>query len=128
MREILNSHMNTKYQNQYPDLPSLNVSRYENIFKIGQNAAGKKFYNLLQNITFPSSLSDQYFFTYVVDRSIPLTALSYMMYETTDLWWLICTVNNISNPVEFIPPGTVLKIIKQSKLPVVLDEIQLQLT
>lgn len=119
--------MASKYQNSFSDLPSLTQSRYENILKIGTTPEGKKYYNLLQNINFPDSLSDQYFFTYIVDRSIPLTSLSYMMYETMDLWWLICLVNKIDNPISFIPPGTTLKIIKQSKLPIILDEIQLQL-
>jgi hypothetical protein len=44
-----------------------------------------------------------------------------------DLWWLICTYNQIQNPVTRPEPGTKLKILKSEYVSVVLSELNKQI-
>ena len=55
------------------------------------------------------------------------TALSYKAYKTMQLWWLICLVNGTDNPTSFITPGTVIKIVKPSRVSSIVSEINSQL-
>ena len=119
--------MDGKYQQDIDTLPDLGDYKYENIFRLYKDGS-QYFYNILKNVTMPDILSQKYYYTYRVDRSLPYTALSYMMYKTIDLWWLICIVNKIDDPTSFITPGTNIKIIRQSQVPVIINEINNQLT
>ena len=111
-------------QNNIPELEGLNPSRYENIFKIYKDSDSLYFYNILNNIIVPDDIDQQFYYTIKVNRRIPWTTLSYEQYATIDLWWLICLLNKIDNPVKFAEPGTELKILKRSYLPTILNIIQ----
>ena len=117
------------YQNEITDLDSLSELRYENIFKVNQTEENKYyFYNINRTIRFsPADLDSKYFYKFRVNRIIPYTALSYNLYNTMDLWWLICVINNIDNPVEFLKPGAIIKVIKQQYVSTVVDMIKKQL-
>ena len=119
--------MKGDYQQNTDGMPELSQYRFENIFRVFKD--GKyNFYNIMKTVSFPEILSERYYFTYTVDRSLPYTALSYMMYNTIELWWLICAVNKIDDPTSFITPGTRIKIIKQSEISTIIDEITGQLS
>ena len=118
--------MKGQYQRDVDELPDLGEYRFENVFRV-HKTGDQHFYNILKSITMPDVIPPKYYFTYTVDRSMPYTALSYMMYKTIDLWWLICTVNKIHDPTSFIAPGSIIKIIRQSQVPFIIDEINNQL-
>ena len=120
--------MDGNYQNNILELRNLELSRYENIFKI-YNTGGKNFfyYNINKKISVPDSLDSRLFLNITLPQGIPLTTLSYNAYGTIDLWWLILIVNNITNPIKDLPTGKKIKLIKPQFIEQVLDTIESQL-
>jgi len=117
------------YQNYNSNLPNLQLYRYENIFKTYQTNDKNKdyFYNIVKKIFVPNDINNNAFFTTVYQANTPLTTLSYQIYGTTYLWWLICIVNNIQNPFDPALSGKTLKIIKPNYINFVLTTISQQL-
>ena len=119
--------MDGTYQNNIDALPELELYRYENIFKVHQK--GDKnfyFYNILKTLQLPDDLNEQVFDYIKFPETLPLTTLSFKIYGTTHLWWLILIVNKIRNPFE-IEGGKTLKYIKKPFLKIVLESIKDQL-
>jgi hypothetical protein len=120
--------MNGQYQNYINELPSLELYRYENIFKVYQT--GDKnfyFYNIIKKLAIPDDINSDIFSTVTLKNNIPLTVLSYNLYGTTYLWWLICAVNKIQNPFDPNLSGRSIKVIKKQYIKTVLDSINTQL-
>ena len=112
-----------KYQNNIKDLPSLSDTRYENIFKL---AKSNKFffYNIIKKVSIPDDLQSDIYFEYRINSIKPWTTLSSEVYGTQDLWWLICLVNKVYNPINNPELGAVYKIIKPDFINVILQEIK----
>lgn len=104
------------------------AERYENIFNVYQleNSNNNKyaFYNILNKVSFPDGLDEAIFEYYKVDGQIPLTTLSYNIYNTQHLWWLIMILNKIKNPVKLIASGSIIKTIKKEYLDLIFDKIK----
>lgn len=102
--------------------------RYENIFNVyevtNENNDSYVFYNILSKISIPSNLHDDVFQYFIVQSEMPLTTLSYDLYKSQHLWWLVMAVNNIKNPVRLISGGSKIKIIKPEYLEMVLNSIK----
>lgn len=102
--------------------------RYENIFNVyeitNENNNVYAFYNILSKVSIPSDLSDDVFQYLIVQSEMPLTALSYDIYKSQHLWWLIIAVNNIKNPVRLLSAGSKIKIIKPEYIESVLNSIK----
>tara|TARA_E500000318_G_C3569248_1_gene217100 strand:- start:4740 stop:5111 length:372 start_codon:yes stop_codon:yes gene_type:complete len=98
------------YHNDIEELSKLSYTRYENIFQIAKNN-NYYFYNILKKINFPDNIDSRSYNEVIVSSSVPYTTLSFKYYDTQDLWWLICMVNNIKNPITNIKAGTKLKIL-----------------
>ena len=60
------------------------------------------------------NLAASQFDFYEVKAMDTWTTISFKFYNTVDLWWLICKVNEIVNPFEMPSPGTILKIMKSN--------------
>lgn len=61
--------------------------------------------------------SDQdIFYTVTAGKANRLELISYNQYGTTELWWVIATVNDISDPFVEAVPGTVLRVPALSEL------------
>jgi hypothetical protein len=115
-----------KYQKNIDDLKTLGDFSYENIFKVYKKD-NYYFYNILKKVSLDGILRQGVFYNQRIDRRIPYTGLSYMVYDTIDLWWLICIVNNIRNPVQLPPAGGTLKIIYPKLVNNVIKNIKSQL-
>jgi len=113
-----------KQQNDIPDLVPLDSTRYENIFKLYKDPNSIYFYNILNNIIVPDNIDQQFYYIIKLNRKIPWTTISYEQYGTIDLWWFICLVNKINNPIKFVEPGAELKVIRKNYLATVLNIIQ----
>jgi len=111
------------YQNEIEELPRLPEDKLENIFNIYLNEDNRYFYNLLQNISFPENLPDGLFLTYTVTPGDTLPFISYKVFGTINLWWVICLINKIDNPTVQLEAGTLLKILKESTLRALIQEI-----
>jgi LysM repeat protein len=110
-------------QNEIEELPRLTQERLENIFNIYLNDDNRYFYNLLQNINFPEDLPDGLFKLYTIEPEDTLPLISHKVYGTINLWWAICLPNKINNPIIQLQPGTVLKILNNSIIRVLLQQI-----
>jgi|TARA_X000001316_G_C910885_1_gene26247 hypothetical protein len=120
--------MSGRYQNSIDELPELELYRYENIFKVYEvDEKNFYYYNILKKIKLPEDLDNNLFDFIQLNKNLPLTTISYEIYGTTYLWWLILLVNNISNPVKNLPSGKKIKYIKNNVLKEVLDSIKNQL-
>ena len=116
-----------KFQEDITELGILEQYRYENIFKIYKTGDKDFFYyNILKKIKLPDDVDDNLFNTVAYNNALPITTLSYRIYGTTYLWWLIMVVNNITNPAK-IAGGTRIKFIKKEYLKPVIDSIKQQL-
>ena len=120
--------MNGEYQNKINELPTLETFRYENIFKV-YNTGEKDFYyyNILKTITLPDEIDGSFLDTLTMNRETPLTTLSFQIYGTMHLWWLICIVNGIKNPVNQLPIGKEIKYVKKTFIKEVINNIMSQL-
>jgi len=128
--------MEGQYQNFITDLPNLELYRYENIFKVyqtpnattptGTAAPNFYYYNILKNINVPDNIANDVFQVIAVKNTLPFSVLSFQIYGTSYLWWLICLVNGISNPFSSAIAGKQLKIIKPQYVKTILDSIKQQ--
>jgi hypothetical protein len=98
--------------NEVSDLEKINVENMENIFNVYQDGDGMYFYNLLQTITFPPNLPLNLFTPYAIGHGESWPLISYKTLKNTGLWWMICLVNNIQNPVISPIAGEIIKIPK----------------
>lgn len=116
-----------EFQNNIPELPKLNLYRYENIFKMYKTKNDQYYYNLLNTVQFDENLNPSVYYTISVSQRLPWTMISFNEYETMDLWWLICVVNGINNPLELPEINQSVKIIRKEFLKFIIDEIRLKL-
>lgn len=93
--------MNGKLQKDIPNLPALDTSRYENIFKVHTVENGSRdtyyFYNILNRVTIPDSIDQSLLDTITLNKKLPWTTFSYQLYGTIYLWWLIFLLNKPKN-------------------------------
>jgi hypothetical protein len=111
-------------QNEISELPSLLDENFENIFNIYFDGTGRYYYNLLQNIAFPDNLPEGYFTYYTITYSDTWPYISYKLYNTPNLWWIILPFNNIIDPTRPLEPGTRIKALNLSYVKSILSQIQ----
>jgi hypothetical protein len=104
------------------------AERYENIFNMYEDANSNGdsyvFYNIINKVTISDDVDPNVFEYYTVPSQLPLTTISYRIYENISLWWLIMLTNNIKNPVKLLAPGSVIRVIKPEFLSSVLISLQ----
>ena len=93
-------------QNQIKDLTKLKNENFENIFNVYQTENGLYYYNLLQTIEFPQNLPPTFFKPYTIAYGDTWPFISFKVYGSPNLWWVILLANNILNPLKKIPTGT----------------------
>ena len=102
--------MSVTKQNQINDLPRLRTESYENIFSVNTDNNNRYYYNILQTVKFPDNLPKSFYFTYQTKIGDTYPFISYKVYNTPNLWWVITTFNKIDNPIPLLDPGTNLNI------------------
>ena len=109
--------------NQISELRKINSYYFENYLNVYKDE-DFYFYNISDSINIEEVTNPEYFYFYRVLGTKAWTHVSYDVYNTIHLWWLICLINGINNPVEFPENGKLLKILKVEYLRSVLDEIK----
>ena len=113
------------HQNEIPDLPDINKYVMENGFAVYKDETKDQyFYNLLKTVITPDVIDPKYFTQVRITSPIPLTTLSHRIYGRIELWWLICTVNGIHNPVKLLPGGRVIRILRPKYVDDVLNKLK----
>ena len=100
----------------------------ENFLNIYQNTNGQYFYNLIKPINVIKADNVSIEHTHVFSSQDSWTNISYKYYQTIDLWWFICTYNQIQNPLKPIEPGTEIKILKSEYVGSILEELNKQIS
>ena len=113
----------TDYQNNISGLSKLDEFKYENVFKV-YDIDNYYIYNLSNNLDIDTDLEPEFYNIYTVNRPTAWTIISYENYNTIDLWWLICLINGIINPIQFPETGTELKVLKPEYVRLVIDKIR----
>jgi hypothetical protein len=116
------------FQNTISDLPKLNNENYENIFNVYIDNNNYYFYNLLQTVVIPDSLPEGYYDVYDVMYGDTWPFISYKVYNTPNLWWVILSTNKIIDPTTQPTPGGQLKILKSNYVSQILSQISTQNT
>lgn len=91
-----------------------NFSRLH-MFNAIKNEKSDYYFNIFRNYTMPDYIknNDRFFNRYVVDNDDWWDNISAHWYNTSELWWLVCFTNDITNPYEDIYPGMIIKIFKK---------------
>ena len=115
-----------QYQNDIDNVPRLNQYNFENLLKVyTDDDTESYYYNLSNSVFFPEDMSlDAYFSYQIPGKGMSWTYLSYIHYGTIRLWWLLCALNNVDNPMIFATPGTFIKVLRPNVLRDVLQQIQ----
>jgi len=112
-----------KYQNEIAELPTIEDVRYENIFKVAKDDKFF-FYNIIKKISIPAELQSGIYYELRINSNKPWTTLAHEVYGTQELWWLICLINKVYNPINNPELGAVYKIIKPDYVNPILIEIK----
>jgi nucleoid-associated protein YgaU len=96
---------------------SKNNNKYDfsNYFNKAYDSDSDAFFNVINRSIFfktpgdKTELADVYK-PYIVLSGDTWTLISYKMYNTVNLWWLICKFNTIQNPFNQPLPNTIVKI------------------
>ncbi len=117
--------MDGEYRNNISNLSKLGEYKYEKLFRV-YNIDNYNVYNIINTIKFDKDMDNEYYYDWEVNMPLPWTTISYMHYEDINLWWLICILNNIQNPIRFAETGTILKIFKPEYVRKIIDQIDQQ--
>lgn len=112
-----------QYPSNIKQIPQIPPIRYENIFRMYTTKDNQYYYNLLQSIYVSGEIDPFKIYYFPVKERLPWSNISFNAYGTIELWWLVCLVNKIYNPIIQPEVGTVLKIIRSEYVSDVLDEI-----
>lgn len=83
-----------KKQNEIAELVDLNRNLYENIFNVNLiEDSNTYFYNILNKVIFPEDISDEFIDEVTLMSDKPWTMLSFQLYGTIDLWWVVYLLN-----------------------------------
>lgn len=122
--------MNGKFQNNIKELPQLDKSRYERIFKVYNIENTPKnfyFYNITKGVKIDTNnIDSRYIVNITLNRNVPWTTLAYNLYGSIYMWWLIKVLNPDTN-IFHADAGTTLKVIRPEYIDQVLDAIASQL-
>jgi hypothetical protein len=121
--------MQGKLQNNISELPALDSVRYENIFKLYNTQKGSNnyyFYNILNKVVIPDVIDEDLVTTITLDRRLPWTTLSYKLYGTIYLWWLIYILNKPKN-IFYAEPAIEYKYFLPSNVDAIINNISEQI-
>jgi hypothetical protein len=114
-------------QNDLTNLPRLSPYRYENFFNLYTEKNNELFYNLIKSVNIFQSNNSDIEETYTIKPRDTWILISFHYYNTIDLWWLVCTYNQINNPLSMPEAGTTIKLLNKSYVGYVLEELNRQL-
>ena len=98
---------------------------FANLFNITDKKSEFYYYNINKSIYIKDfeNMSPSFFTTYEVQVGDTWTNISYKLYGTHELWWLVCKTNGIINPTEHPKQDQILKILSQDMATIILQQI-----
>lgn len=115
-------------QENFQDLPYISSYRYENFFNIYTDAKNnEKFYNVLRSINVFPANNQNVEEDYYIKPHDTWYKISYYYYNTADLWWLVCTYNQIMDASKMPESGSVIKLLRPQYVGYILQELKMQI-
>lgn len=108
------------------NIPPIGGEYYENILNVyqTQDVDNYYYYNISKKITFDINNVDEAYVEYIfIDSAMPLTTISFRLFGTMHLWWLIAIMNNL-NPIIIPSSGSVFLVPRREFLQNILQAIQ----
>lgn len=115
-----------KTRDKIDQLDTLSKELYENIFKVSLIDNKDKsfyFYNILNRVIFPDSINKDVFDIKILNVDTPWTTLSYQIYGSISLWWIIFLLNK-PNYIFLAKAGQQYKYIKPEYIEFVLESLK----
>jgi len=113
-------------RNTVTDLETISLELYENIFKVNLLENKDKnfyFYNTLNKVIFPDNLDGSVYREVAVQADTPWTTLSFNLYGTINLWWVVYLINK-PKYIFLAKGGTTIKYITPSAITSILNSIK----
>ena len=104
----------------------LDPQHIENLFNVYTNEDGQYYYNLLKTVYFPNELDPTIYVEYETKPKDTWPLIAWTFYGDVRLWWIVCAINNIMNPVGQPDVGTKLKILGSDTVRSILVQIKEQ--
>ena len=113
-------------QNEIKDvvIKKLSAQNLENLFSVFQKADGQYFYNILKIVNFPEDIDPTLYTYYETKPKDTWPLIAYNIYKDVRLWWIICSANQIVNPVVQPIAGSMLKILTPDIVRTILTQIK----
>lgn len=115
-----------KTRDKIGQLDTLSNELYENIFKVSIVDNKDKsfyFYNILNTVIFPDNIDKDIFDIKILNVDTPWTTLSYQIYGSISLWWVIFLLNK-PNYIFLAKAGRQYKYIKPEYIEFVLENLK----
>ena len=106
------------------DIEQLDSQNMENIFNVYADGDGSYYYNLLKTVNFPEDLNPSVYDIYTAQPKDTWPLIAWKHYGNVKLWWIVCAVNQVDNPVGQPAQGAAIKILKPSVIRSVLSELK----
>lgn len=120
--------MKGKLQNDISDLPVLSKYRYENIFRVFETTKAETdvyyFYNIINAVKLPTSIDESLIGYKNITTKIAWTSLSYKLYGTINLWWLIILLNRQAANIFYAEAGKTYKYFLPEYIDTILTSIK----
>jgi len=115
-----------KKQNEIKDvaIDKISAQNLENLFYVFQRDNGQYFYNIIKTVNVPEDLDPTLYTQYETKPKDTWPLIAYNFYQDVRLWWLVCSTNQIVNPVAQPVPGTILKILIPEVVRNILNQIK----
>jgi hypothetical protein len=113
-------------RNTVTDLETISLELYENIFKVNLLKNKDKnfyFYNTLNKVMFPDNLDGSIYKEVAVQTDTPWTTLSFNLYGTINLWWVVYLINK-PKYIFLAKGGTTVKYITTSAITSILNSMK----
>jgi hypothetical protein len=107
--------------------PELANENFANFFNIYLRSDDILTYSINKGLYFENvdNLSPSTFSLYTIQEKDSWSTISFQFYDTIELWWLICKVNQITDPVADSPvPGTEIKLLNKDIVGTVLQQLR----
>jgi len=101
----------------------ITAQNMENLFNVYETDNGEYYYNLLRTVNFPIDINPYIYFEYETEPGDTWPLIAWKFYKNVKLWWLLCALNHIDNPVAQPTASTRIKVLKTSYVREVLTQI-----
>jgi len=85
-------------------------------------------YTLLCNKTLTiigsDKASSRIYESYKIEKTDSWASIAYREYKDTDLWWVVCKFNGITNPLNSLVEGKIIKIPNKSVVDTIINSVR----